>query len=228
VLRPSGTLLVLAALGTALVVSAAAAAERPSGRFDVRIHGSITKRWTYVEHNPGTECELRRTYTGREVLTFRSRRPTRVLIRSSADGRLVLGALLRRIAGTGVLTGARTDRSTNPGCSAPVARTIRCAPQRRTTDGTIKLTAPRRKVVRLGGLRAPRVASACLPRPVAGLPMRLEAASIRAGAADVLNERARSVEFQSGATETTTFSGGDSGRAIVDVTLTLAFEPVAG
>ena len=222
-LRPSGTLLLVAALGAALVVSAAAAAEPPSGHFDVRVHGSIVKRWTYVEHNPGTECEVRRTYTGIQRITFRSRRPTRVLIRSRADGRLVLGALLRAIAGTGVLTGGRTERSTSPECTVPVARTTRCAPQRRTSNGTIGLTAPRRNQLRLGGLRTPRAASACLPRPVAGLPLRLEAASIRVAAADVLDERARSVEFQAGATETTTFSGGDSGRATVDVTLTLSF-----
>jgi hypothetical protein len=226
VLRPSGTLLLLAALGLALVVCAAAAAERPSGRYDVRVHGSIVKRWTYAEHNPGTACEVRRTSTGRQAFTFRSRRPTRVLIRSRADGRLVLGALLRAIAGTSVLTGGRTDRSTDQDCSVPVAHTIRCSSRRRTANGTIRLTAPRRHLLRLGGLRTPPAAGACLPRPVAGLPLRLEAASIRAGAADVLDERARSVEFQAGATVTTTFSGGDSGRAIVDVTLTLAFERV--
>jgi hypothetical protein len=44
----------------------------------------------------------------------------------------------------------------------------------------------------------------------------------------VFDERARSVEFATGASETTTFSGGDTGLAVVDVSWTVWFEPTAG
>jgi hypothetical protein len=91
VLRPSGTLLFVALVSAFLAVNAGSAAEPQRGSFDVTVHGKITKRWTYVENNPDTECAVRRRYGGREEFTFRSRRPTRVLIRSRVDGRLVLG-----------------------------------------------------------------------------------------------------------------------------------------
>jgi hypothetical protein len=53
-------------------------------------------------------------------------------------------------------------------------------------------------------------------------------ASARAVARDVFDPKARTVEFDAGASETTTFSGGDTGRATVDVSWTISFEPVAG
>ena len=147
-LRPSGTLLLLALVGALLAAGAVDAAEPPARFFDVTVWGTIVKRWTYVENNPDTECAVRSRFAGREELTFRSRRPTRVLVRSRADGRLVLGALLRHLAGTYRQTGTRSDRSTSPECPTPVSYSTRCAPPRRTvsTGGAISVSSPAKMV----------------------------------------------------------------------------------
>jgi hypothetical protein len=235
VLRPSGTLLLSGLLSSALLAAGASSAAEPQrGFFDVSVRGEITKQWTYVENNPDTECAVRRRYGGRETFTFRSRRPTRVLIRSRADGSLVLGAMLRHISGTYRQTGTRSDRSTNAACKTPVSYSTRCAPPRKAASkgGTISVSSASKGLVRLAKLRLairlPRALSACEPKEVATLPTKVEIASARASAKDVFDKRARTVEFDTGASETTTFSGGDSGRAVVDVTWTVSFEPVAG
>ncbi len=221
-------------MSAALAVGAGKAADRRQGFFDVSVRGEITKHWTYVENNPETECAVRRRYGGRETFTFRSRRPTRVLIRTRADGSLALGAMLKHISGSYLQTGTRSDRSTRAPCTTPVSYSTRCRPPRKVAGkgGTISVTAPKKGVLQLGKLRLairlPRAVSACEPRAVAQLPTTVEAASARAGADDVFDKQARAVEFDTGASETTTFSGGDSGRAIVDVTWTVSFEPVAG
>ncbi len=94
------------------------------------------------------------------------------------------------------------------------------------------MSAPRKGVVQLAKLRLqirlPRALSACEPREVAELPTRVEVASARADAKDVFDAKARAVEFDAGASETTTFSGGDSGNATVNVSWTVSFEPVSG
>ena len=231
-LRPSGTLLLGACLGAFFAVGAGSAAQTQSGYFDVRVRGEITKRWTYVQNNPQTECEVRRAYRGTEKFTFRSRRPTRALVRSRPDGSLALGALLRNISGTYVQIGSRADRSIAADCPKPVVYSTRCSPPRKTANrgGTVSVSAPRRGVVALAKLRLqmrlPRALSACEPREVATLPTRVEVASARAGAIDVFDAEARAVEFDASASETTTFSGGDSGRATVNVSWTVSFEPV--
>ena len=233
-LRPSGILLVAACLGALLAVGAGSAADTERGFFDITVRGKITKRWTYVEKNPDTECEVRRTFRGRETFEFRSRRPTRVLVRSRADSSLVLGALLRNISGTYVQSGTRADRSLNAACPNPVAYSTRCTPPRKTADrgGTISVSAPRKGLIRLAKLRLairlPRALSACEPRAVAALPTRADVASARADAGDVFDPKARAVDLEAGASETTTFSGGDTGRATVDASWTVSFKPVAG
>jgi hypothetical protein len=232
-MRPSGTLLLTALLGALVAVSTGAAAEPQRGFFDVSVRGKITKQWTYVENNPGTECEVRRTYKGRETFTFASRRPTRVLVRSRADGSLVLGAILRNIAGTYAQSGTRADRSTNTECRNPVAYSTQCKPPRRSTPegGTISVSAPRKGVIQLSKLRLPirlpRAVSTCEPREVAKLPTRAEGARARALASDVFDAKARVVDLDAGATEETIFSGGDSGRAVLNVSWTVSFEPVS-
>jgi hypothetical protein len=45
-------------------------------------------------------------------------------------------------------------------------------------------------------------------------------------AKDVFDAKARVVELDAAARETTTFSGGDSGTATVNVTWTVSFEPL--
>ena len=231
-LRPSGILLVAACLGAFVAVGAGSGADTKHGFFDITVRGEITKRWTYVENNPDTECEVRRTFRGRETFTFRSRRPTRVLVRSRADSSLVLGAVLRNISGTYVQRGTRADRSLNAACPKPVAYSTRCTPPRMTANrgGTVSVSAPRKDLIRLAKLRLsirlPRALSACEPRAVATLPTRAEAASARANAGDVFDPRARAVDLDASASETTTFSGGETGRATVDARWTVSFEPV--
>jgi hypothetical protein len=232
-MRPSGILVVAACLGALLAVGAGSAADAERGFFDVTVRGKITKRWTYVENNPDTECEIRRTSRGRETFTFQSRRPTRVLVRSRADSSLVLGAVLRNIAGTYIQTGTRADRSLNAACPNPVAYSTRCTPPRMSANrgGTVSLSAPRKGVIRLAKLRLsirlPRALSACEPRAVAALRTQTDVASARANAGDIFDPKARAVDFDAGASETTAFSGGDTGRATVDVSWTISFEPVA-
>lgn len=215
------------------MVSAGSAGEPQRGFFDITVRGQIVKQWRYVQNNPQTECEVRRTYTGRETFTFRSRRPTRVLIRSRANGSLVLGALLRQISGTYRQTGTRNDRSTAAECPTPVRYSTRCAPPPKTSErgGTVSLSSPRRGAVKLGKLRLafrlPRALSACEPRDVAQLATRPEVATARGTAGDVFDPKARAVELDATAVETTTFSGGDTGRAVVTVRWTVAFESVS-
>jgi hypothetical protein len=231
VLRLSGILLT-ACLGALLVAGAGSAADGKRGFFDIRVRGEITKRWTYVENNPDTECEVRRTFRGRETFTFRSRRPTRVLIRSRADASLVLGAMLRNISGTYVQSGSLVDRSLSSTCPSPVSYGTKCTPPRMVANrgGTMSVSARPKGVLRLAKLRLalelPRALSACEPRGVAAASTRVELAIARANARDVFDSRARAVELETGATETTTFSGGDTGRATVDVSWTVSFEPV--
>lgn len=231
-LRPPDILVLLVCLGSMLVVGAASAAEPRVGSFEVSVRGEIVKRWSYVAYNPQTECATRRSYSGRETSTFRSRRPTRILIRARADGRLVLGALLRSLSGTHVETGTRSDRSTAEDCPTPVAYTTRCAPRRAgRAGGSVALTAPRRGILQLQNLRLqirlPRSPTACQPRAVSRVPMRVTLARARALASDVFDPKARAVELEAQAAETTTFSGGDSGRVIVTTRWTVTFEPVA-
>jgi hypothetical protein len=231
VLRLSGTLLLSACLGAVFAVATGNAAEAKQGYFDVRVRGEITKRWSYVENNPETECLVRRTLRGTETFTFRSRRPTRILIQARADGSVALGAVLRHISGSYRQTGTRSDRSTNPGCKTPVSASTRCSLPRRvaTSGGTMSVASPRRGVIQLRKLRLPirlpHALSACEPQAVAALPTRAEVATARAGAADLFDAKARAVELDAGASETTTFSGGDSGNATVNVSWTVSFEP---
>jgi hypothetical protein len=232
VTRPSGILLSATCFCAIVGVGAGTAADTQQGVFDVRVRGEITKRWTYVENNPDTDCQVRRTFRGRETFTFRSRRPTRVLVRTRADASLALGAMLRNISGTYVQTGSRNDRSLNTTCKNPISYSTRCAPPKRVANrgGTMSVSAPRRNVIQLAKLRLPirlpRALSACEPRAVAALPPRVELASARGGAKDVFDPKARAVELDAGAFERTTFSGGDSGSATVDVEWTVSFEPV--
>jgi hypothetical protein len=235
VLRPTGIILLLCAcLGALLVVGAGSAAQNQQGFFDVRVRGEITKRWTYVENNPQTDCEVRRTFRGRETFTFRSRRPARVLVRTRADGSVVLGALLRNISGTFVQSGSRADRSLSASCDKPVSYSTRCSPPKRLANrgGTISVAAPRKGVIQLRKLRLamrlPRALSACEPRAVASLPTRVEVASARGLAKDVFDPKARAVELDAAASESTSFSAGDTGQATVDVAWTVSFEPVGG
>jgi hypothetical protein len=230
--RGHRALIWLACLGALFAVGSGTAADTQQGYFDVRVRGEVSKQWTYVQRNPDTECEVRRSFRGRETFVFRSLRATRVLVRSRADGTLALGALLRRISGAYVQTGSRADRSTNPACQKPVAYSTRCSPPRRAASrgGTMSVSAPRKGVIRLAKLRLPirlpRALSACEPRDVAELPTRVEVASARADARDVFDPKARTVEFDAAASETTTFAGGDTGKATVDVSWTVSFEPV--
>lgn len=96
----------------------------------------------------------------------------------------------------------------------------------------MSISAPRRGVIQLGSLRLrlrlPRAVGACEPRGVAELPAGAEIASARAQAKDIFDPGARAVELDAGVSETTTFSGGDTGRATVNVEWTLSFEPVGG
>src|SRR5215210_8478502 len=228
-MRVSGTLLLSTCLGASIAVGAGAAAETKQGFFDIRVRGEITKRWSYVENNPDTECDVRRTFRGTETFTFRSRRATRVLVRSRADAGLALGAMLRNISGAYVQTGRRADRSLNPGCRNPVALSTRCSPPKRVANrgGTLSISAPRKGVIRLAKLRlairVPRALSVCEPRAVATLPAPVEIARVRADANDVFDLKARKVEFAGGASETTSFSGGDTGDATVEVSWTVSF-----
>jgi hypothetical protein len=232
VLRPSRIILLCACLGALLAVGAGRAAESKRAFFDVSVRGEITKRWTYVENNPDTECEVRRTYRGRETFTFRSRRPTRVLVRSRADASLVLGALLRNISGTYAQTGTRADRSLNAACENPVSYSTRCSPPRKVANrgGTASVSAPRKGAIQLSKLRLairlPRALSVCEPRAVATLATRAEIATARADAGDIFDPKARAVDLDAGATQTTDFSGGATGRATVDVAWTVSFARV--
>jgi hypothetical protein len=232
--RRSDIFVLTACLGALLLVGAGNAAESRQGYFDVRVRGEITKRWTYVENNPDTECQVRRTFRGRETFAFRSRRSTRVLVGTRADGSLILSAMLGNISGTYVQTGTRSDRSLSAACPNPVAYSTRCSPPRKVANrgGTMSVSAPRKGVIRLAklrlALRLPRALSACEPRAVATLPTRAEVASARAAAKDIFDPKARTVELDAGASETTTFSGGDTGRATVAVSWTVSFEPVGG
>jgi hypothetical protein len=234
VMRLSGILLSSACFCAIFAVGAGTAADTKQGFFDIRVRGEIAKHWTYVENNPDTDCEVRRTFRGRETFTFRSLRPTRVLVRSRADASLALGAILRNISGAYVQTGSRVDRSLNTACKNPVSYSTRCSPPKRVANrgGTMSVSAPRKGVIQLAKLRLPirlpRALSACEPRAVAALPTRVEVASARAGAKDVFDPKARAVELDAGASETTTFSGGDTGHATVDVSWTVSFEPVGG
>ena len=231
-MRPSGILVVAASLAALFAVDAGSGVDTKRGFFDITVSGEITKRWTFVENNPDTECKVRRTFRGRETFTFRSRRPTRVLVRSRSDSSLVLGAVLRNISGTYVQTGTRAARSLNAACPNPVAYSTRCTPPRMTANrgGTVSITAPRKGLIRLAKLRLsirlPRALTACEPRAVAALPTRAELASARANAGDVFDPKARAVDLDAGASETTAFSGGDTGRATVDVNWTVSFERV--
>lgn len=231
-LRPSGIILFCACLGALLAVGAGRAAESKRAFFDVSVRGEITKRWTYVEKNPDTECEVRRTYRGRETFTFRSRRPTRVLVRSRADASLILGALLRNISGTYVQTGTRADRSLNAACKNPVSYSTRCSPPRKVANrgGTVSVSAPRKGTIQLSKLRLairlPRALSVCEPRAVATLATRAEVATARADADDIFDPKARAVDLDAGASVTTNFSGSDTGRATVDVDWTVSFARV--
>ncbi|HKH32230.1 MAG TPA: hypothetical protein VKA45_14390 [Gaiellaceae bacterium] len=231
-MRPSGILVVAASLAALFAVGAGSAADTKRGFFDITVSGEITKRWTYVENNPDTECKVRRSFRGRETFTFRSRRPTRVLVRSRSDASLVFGAVLRNISGTYVQTGTRAARSLNAACPNPVTYSTRCTPPRMIANrgGTVSITAPRKGLIRLAKLRlsirVPRALTACEPRAVAALPTRAELASARANAGDVFDPKARAVDLDAGASETTVFSGGDTGRATVDVSWTVSFERV--
>jgi hypothetical protein len=140
--------------------------------------------------------------------------------------------MLGRISGMYHETGSRADRSTNPACTTPVSSKTRCSPPPKTASsgGTISVSARRKGVIQLGKLRLPirlpRAVSACEPRSVAQLPTRVEVAIARADEKDIFDPRARAVELDASASETTTFSGGDTGQATVNVSWTVSFEPV--
>jgi hypothetical protein len=140
--------------------------------------------------------------------------------------------MLRNISGTYVQSGSLVDRSLSSTCPSPVSYGTKCTPPRMVANrgGTMSVSARPKGVLRLAKLRLalelPRALSACEPRGVAAASTRVELAIARANARDVFDSRARAVELETGATETTTFSGGDTGRATVDVSWTVSFEPV--
>lgn len=213
-----------------LAAVTAHAAQRDEAAFKVTLTATLAKEWKFTRVEEEAGCTRTTRGAGRWQTTLATRRAGTVRAISAGGGKVRFsGAVLRALAGTASQTGSFTTQSTGePSCDR-VARSVRCAGERRSFQAaSASFASPRRRVLRFGRLRGAdriRFRSTCLdvPLDIRALKTDLPLAPGPLDAADVFS---RNVPrwFVTGDTEqVTTIEGDVTGRVTERVRWTLNF-----
>jgi hypothetical protein len=216
-----------------LAAGTAHAAQRSEAAFKVTLNATLTKDWTFTHVDEDAGCTRTTRGAGRWQATLSTRRAATVRAIGAGGGKVRFsGAVLRALAGTASQTGSFTTKSTGDPTCERVARSVRCARERRSFRGaSTSFASPRRRVLRLGRLRGAggmRFQSRCLELPldIRKISTDLPLAPGPLDAADVF---ARNVPswFVTGDTEqVTTIEGDVTGRVTERVRWTLTFKRI--
>ncbi|HEV3479861.1 MAG TPA: hypothetical protein VG144_10490 [Gaiellaceae bacterium] len=224
----------LSLVASVLVLAAGTAeAAQRDAVFKVTLTATLTKNWTFtrVEEEPG--CTRTTRGVGRWQASLATRRAAKVRAIAAAGGTIRFsGAVLKALAGTASQTGSLTTKSTgDPSCER-VARSVRCARERRSFRGaSASFASPRRRVLRLGRLRRAdviRFQSRCLDVPLDVREIKTDL-PLAPGPLDKADVFAQNVPrwFVTGDTEqVTTIEGDVTGRVTERVRWTLNFKRV--
>jgi hypothetical protein len=223
----------VALLVSVLVLAAgtAHAAQRDDASFKVTLTATLTKKWTFTRVEEDGDCARTTRGSGRWDVRLSSRRAATVRAVEAAGGNVRFsGAVVRGLAGTASQTGSYTTTSTGAPSCERVARSVRCARERRSFRGAAApFVSPRRRVLRFGRLRGAagiRFQSRCLdvPHDIREISTDLPLAPGPLDRADVFG---RNVPrwFVTGDTEqVTTIEGDITGRVTERVRWTLNFK----
>jgi hypothetical protein len=229
---------VFALLACVLAVAGgtAHAAKPKEAVFKVTLSATLTKAWTFTRVETDADCTRTTRGTGRWEAKISTRSASRVRAFSAGRGRVRFsGAALRALAGTASRVGSVTTTATGQPPCERVARSVRCARERRSfRSGSTSLTSPRKTVLRPGRLRGAEAIrsfrSSCLEEPSAIRAIRTDL-PLASGPLDAADVFARDVPrwFISGDTEqVTTLEGDVEGRVTERVRWTLNFTRVPG
>lgn len=214
----------------ALAGGTAYAAKPKEAVFKVTLTATLTKTWTYTRVQ--TEADCTRTTRGRGRWEAKVLTQSAGTVRAYAAGNRVRfsGAVLRALRGRASRVGTVTTTATgDPPCER-VARSVRCARERRSfRGGSTSLTSPRRAILRLGRLRGAEgirlFRSTCLQEPSDIRAIRTDL-PLAPGPLDAADVFARDVPrwFITGDSEqVTTIEGELEGRVTERVRWTLNF-----
>jgi hypothetical protein len=218
----------------ALAAATAHAAERREAAFKVTLTAKLTKEWTFTRVEEEAGCTRTTRGAGRWESKLATRRAATVRAAAAPGGKVRFsGAVLRALAGNAVQRGSVTSSSTgDPSCER-VARSVRCANQRRSfRNGSTSFSSPRRSTLRFGKLRGAdtiRFRSACLDVPLDIREVKTDL-PLAPGPLDAGDVFARDVPswFVTGDTEqVTTIDGDVTGRVVERVRWTLNFTRVS-
>jgi hypothetical protein len=216
-----------------LATGTAHAAQSSDARFKVTLTATLTKQWTFTRVDEAAGCTRTTRGAGRWHATVATRRAATVRAIAAGGGKVRFsGAVLRSLAGTASQSGSFTTKSTgDPSCER-VARSVRCARERRSFRGaSTSFASPRRSVLRLGRLRGDgglRFQSRCLDVPLDIREVRTDL-PLAPGPLDAADVFARNVPrwFVTGDTEqVTTIEGDVTGRVTERVRWTLNFKRI--
>ena len=226
----------LSLVASVLVLAAgtAHAAQRPEARFEATLNATLTKEWTFTRVDEEAGCTRTTRGAGRWQATLATRRATTVRAIAAGGGKVRFsGAVLKALAGTASQTGSFTTKSTGDSSCERVARSVRCARERRSFRGaSTSFESPRKRVLRVGRLRGAggmRFQSRCLDLPLDIRQIRTDL-PLAPGPLDAADVFARNVPrwFVTGDTEqVTTIEGDITGRVTERVRWTLNFKRLA-
>lgn len=211
------------------------AAKSKEAVFKVTLTATLTKNWTYTRVESEADCTRTTRGTGRWEAKVSTQRAGTV--RAYAAGHRVRfsGAVLRALTGKASRVGTVTTTATGEPPCERVARSVRCARERRSfRGGSTSLTSPRRAILRLGRLRGAEgirsFRSPCLQEPSDIRAIRTDL-PLAPGPLDAADVFARDVPrwFITGDSEqVTTIEGELEGRVTERVRWTLNFRRLSG
>ena len=214
----------------ALAGGTAYAAKPKKAVFEVTLTATLTKNWTYTRVETEADCTRTTRGTGRWEAKISTQRAGTVRAYAAGNRVRFSGAELRALTGRASRVGTVTTRATgDPPCER-VARSVRCARERRSfRGGSTSLTSPRRAILRLGRLRGAEgirsFRSTCLQEPSDIRAIRTDL-PLAPGPLDAADVFARDVPrwFITGDSEqVTTIEGDLEGRVTERVRWTLNF-----
>jgi hypothetical protein len=222
-------------LGVLVLAGGTAHAAQREAAFKVTLTAELTKEWRFTRVEEGEAgCTRTTRGAGRWASKLATRRAATVRAIGAAGGKVRFsGAVLRALAGTASQAGSFTTTSTGAPSCERVARSVRCASQRRSFRGaSTSFSSPRRSILRLGKLRGAdtiRFRSTCLDVPLDIRALKTDL-SLAPGPLDSRDVFARNVPrwFVTGDTEqVTTIEGDVTGRVTERVRWTLNFKRVS-
>jgi hypothetical protein len=213
---------ILACLIAILSSTADGATRVKSATFSVTLRATVTKDWNTVTESTEATCRVFRRAIGHRVVTFRSARPTKVVVTFDAGRVSYSPASVRFVVVQVAQSGENRTRMESP-CPGGTER-IGCRRAKRTVNGgTLRFFRRARNEISFHAARLPTAGSSC-PRESA----RVRA--IRPGLRDAEGEvseaglaDSRSQTAFASAELTTDLDGAETGRVVERIQWALTF-----